>query len=71
MPDPDLIIRTSGEFRLSNFLPWQAVYSELVFTPVLWPDFGPDDLHEAVEEYGRRERRFGAVSAEAAALMTE
>jgi undecaprenyl diphosphate synthase len=71
MPDPDLIIRTSGEYRLSNFLPWQSVYSELVFTPVLWPDFGPEDLHEAVEEYGRRERRFGAISAEAAALVTE
>jgi undecaprenyl diphosphate synthase len=71
IPDPDLIVRTSGEYRLSNFLLWQSAYSELHFTPVLWPDFGPDDLREAVEEYGRRERRFGHVSAEAAALAIE
>jgi len=71
MPDPDLIIRTSGEYRLSNFLLWQSVYSELYFTPVLWPDFGADELREAVADYGRRERRFGAISAEAAALIIE
>ena len=71
MPDPDLIVRTSGEYRLSNFLLWQSIYSELLFSPVLWPDFGPDDLRDAVEEYGRRERRFGHVSAEAAALTIE
>ncbi len=61
MPDPDLIIRTSGEFRTSNFLIWQAAYAEYVFTPVLWPDFGPDDLDAAVAEFGRRERRFGGL----------
>lgn len=63
LPDPDLIIRTSGEHRLSNFLLWQSAYSELYFTPVLWPDFGPENLREAVEDFGRRERRFGDVSA--------
>jgi undecaprenyl diphosphate synthase len=62
LPDPDLIIRTSGEYRISNFLLWQSAYSEFVFTPTLWPDFGPEDLHDAVREYGRRERRFGGVS---------
>jgi undecaprenyl diphosphate synthase len=64
LPDPDLIVRTSGEHRFSNFLLWQSAYAELFFTPVLWPDFGPDDLRRAVDEYGRRERRFGGVSAE-------
>ncbi|HEY7035936.1 MAG TPA: polyprenyl diphosphate synthase [Thermomicrobiales bacterium] len=67
MPDPDLIIRTSGEYRMSNFLLWQAAYAELHFSPVLWPDFGPDELREAVLDYSRRERRFGHVSAAAAA----
>ncbi|HEU0164166.1 MAG TPA: polyprenyl diphosphate synthase, partial [Thermomicrobiales bacterium] len=62
-PDPDLIIRTSGEYRMSNFLIWQGAYSEFFFSPKFWPDFGPDDLSEAVEDYARRERRFGAVSA--------
>jgi len=71
IPDPDLIIRTSGEYRLSNFLLWQSAYSELLFTAVLWPDFGPDDLRQCVEEFGRRERRFGHVSAAAAALTNE
>jgi len=61
LPDPDLIIRTSGEHRISNFLLWQSAYSEFYFTPTLWPDFGPDDLFEAVTDYGRRERRFGGV----------
>ena len=61
LPDPDLIIRTSGEHRISNFLLWQSAYSEFFFTPTLWPDFGPDDLFEAVSEFGRRERRFGGV----------
>ncbi len=60
-PDPDLIVRTAGEYRLSNFLLWQASYSELYVTNVLWPDFGPDDIDRAIEEYGRRHRRFGAV----------
>ncbi len=59
LPDPDLVIRTSGERRLSNFLLWQSAYSELVFTDVLWPDFGEDDLRAALEEYARRGRRFG------------
>jgi undecaprenyl diphosphate synthase len=59
IPDPDLIIRTGGESRLSNFLLWQAAYSELYFTPVLWPDFGPEDIEEALSEYKRRQRRFG------------
>jgi undecaprenyl diphosphate synthase len=59
LPEVDLLIRTSGEQRLSNFLPWQAAYAELVFTPTLWPDFGPDDLRSALAEYASRERRFG------------
>ncbi len=60
MPDPDLIIRTSGEQRLSNFLLWQSAYAELLFLDVLWPDFGPAHFAEAIAEYARRERRFGA-----------
>jgi undecaprenyl diphosphate synthase len=60
MPDPDLIIRTSGERRLSNFLLWQAAYAELVFLDVLWPDFGAEHFAAALAEYARRERRFGA-----------
>jgi undecaprenyl diphosphate synthase len=59
MPDPDLIIRTSGEQRLSNFLLWQAAYAEFVFLDVLWPDFSAEDLQGAVGEYHRRERRYG------------
>ena len=61
MPDPDLLIRTSGEQRLSNFLLWQAAYAELFFTPVLWPDFTEEDFAQALDEYARRERRFGLV----------
>jgi undecaprenyl diphosphate synthase len=60
LPDPDLVIRTSGEQRLSNFLLWQSAYAELVFTETLWPDFGEDDLRAALDEYARRARRFGA-----------
>ena len=61
VPDPELIIRPSGEMRTSNFLLWQSAYSEYVFMDVLWPDFGPDDLDRAIEEYYRRNRRFGGV----------
>ena len=60
LPDPDLVIRTSGEQRLSNFLLWQSAYAELVFTDTYWPDFGEDELRAALEEYARRGRRFGA-----------
>lgn len=60
MTDPDLLIRTSGEIRTSNFLLWQCAYSELVFTDTLWPDFSEDDLRAALEEYRERGRRFGA-----------
>lgn len=60
-PDPDLIVRTAGEYRLSNFLLWQASYAELYVTDVLWPDFGPDDVDRAIEEYGKRHRNFGGV----------
>ena len=63
VPDPDLIIRTSGEQRLSNFLMWQAAYSELVFVPVHWPDFDKAALEGAIAEYARRERRFGGLVA--------
>jgi undecaprenyl diphosphate synthase len=62
MPEPDLVIRTSGETRMSNFLLLQAAYSEFVFTPVLWPDFAKADLEAAIAEYSRRERRFGLTS---------
>jgi len=62
-PDPDLVIRTAGERRLSNFLLWQAAYSELYFSPTLWPDFGDADLGEALADYERRTRRFGALPA--------
>jgi undecaprenyl diphosphate synthase len=60
IPDPDLLIRTSGEERISNFLLWQTAYAELYFTDILWPDFGPESFAEAVQEFARRERRFGA-----------
>ena len=60
MPDPDLIIRTSGEQRLSNFLLWQAAYAEFVFQDVLWPDYDAETLAAAIREFGRRERRYGA-----------
>ena len=59
-PDPDLLIRTSGEHRISNFLLWQISYAELYLTPKLWPDFGKADLLEAFKDYQHRERRFGA-----------
>jgi undecaprenyl diphosphate synthase len=63
IPDADLVIRSGGERRLSNFLLWQAAYAELVFTDKLWPDFGAEDLKAALAEFARRERRFGAISA--------
>jgi undecaprenyl diphosphate synthase len=63
LPDPDLVIRTSGEQRLSNFLLWQAAYSELVFVPVFWPDFDRETLEGAIAEYRTRERRFGGLAA--------
>lgn len=62
IPDPDLIVRTSGEKRISNFLLWQAAYAELVFVDTLWPDFTKRDLEAAIEEFHRRERRFGATA---------
>ncbi|MBD3802910.1 MAG: di-trans,poly-cis-decaprenylcistransferase [Thioclava sp.] len=62
MPDPDLVIRSSGETRTSNFLPWQAAYSEYEFTPTLWPDFTPEELAEILARFEGRERRFGGVA---------
>jgi undecaprenyl diphosphate synthase len=61
MPDPDLMVRTSGEYRISNFLLWELAYSELVFTDVLWPDFRREHLYAAVQEFQNRDRRFGGV----------
>ncbi|MBA7469451.1 MAG: di-trans,poly-cis-decaprenylcistransferase [Dehalococcoidia bacterium] len=64
LPDPDLIIRTGGEMRLSNFLIWQAAYSEYYATPILWPDFGPEEIERALIAYSERERRFGGLKRE-------
>lgn len=64
MPDPDLLIRTGGEYRISNYLLWQIAYTELYFTPVYWPDFTEDDLHKAIESYEKRQRRFGKTEAQ-------
>jgi undecaprenyl diphosphate synthase len=61
LPDPDLIIRTGGEMRLSNFLIWQSAYSEYYTTPALWPDFGPEEIAKALSAYSKRERRFGGI----------
>ncbi|MBQ4298689.1 MAG: undecaprenyl diphosphate synthase family protein, partial [Bacteroidales bacterium] len=61
IPDPDLLIRTSGEQRISNYLLWQSAYTEFVFTDVLWPDFRKAEFHKALEEYAGRDRRFGKV----------
>jgi undecaprenyl diphosphate synthase len=65
IPDPDLVIRTSGEQRVSNFLTWQTAYSEFVFLPVYWPDFDETAFKSAIDEYGRRDRRFGGLSVRA------
>ncbi len=64
LPDPDLIIRTSGEFRTSNFMIWQAAYAEYYVTPTYWPDFGKEELYQALLDYSQRERRFGLVKAQ-------
>lgn len=64
IPDPDLLIRTSGEYRLSNFLLWQCAYTEFWYTDILWPDFKKENLYEAIEDFSRRKRRFGRVSNE-------
>jgi undecaprenyl diphosphate synthase len=65
MPDPDLLIRTSGEMRTSNFLLWELAYSELWFTPVFWPDFTREYLFEAIRDFQKRERRFGGICEDA------
>lgn len=70
VPDPDLVIRTGGEFRISNFLLWQSAYSEFVFSDKLWPEFDPAALDEAIASYGRRERRFGKTSDQVVAGRT-
>jgi undecaprenyl diphosphate synthase len=62
IPDPELLIRTSGEARLSNFLLWQLAYTELYFSPVLWPDFGKEEFFQAICDFQKRERRFGMIS---------
>jgi undecaprenyl diphosphate synthase len=62
LPDPELLIRTSGEYRISNFLMWQTAYTELYFSPKLWPDFRKNDLYEAIIDFQHRERRFGKTS---------
>jgi undecaprenyl diphosphate synthase len=67
MPDPDLVVRTSGEMRLSNFLLWQAAYAELVFLPIYWPDFGAEALNTAIEQFTARSRRYGGVAARSGA----
>jgi len=69
MPDPELLIRTSGERRISNFLLWQLAYTELYFSPVLWPDYRKEHFYEAIIDYQRRERRFGKVSRKSGALL--
>ena len=61
LPDPELVVRTSGEIRTSNFLMWQSAYSELVFTDTLWPDFRREHLYDCIAEYQRRDRRFGGL----------
>ena len=67
LPEPDLMIRTAGEMRLSNYLLWQLSYAELFVTDVLWPDFGPEELRDAIRRFAGRKRRFGALDADRAA----
>jgi undecaprenyl diphosphate synthase len=64
IPDPDLIIRTGGEMRLSNFLTWQSAYAEIYFSPVLWPDFDRKEIEKALSAYSKRQRRFGRVGSD-------
>ncbi|MBB5874718.1 MULTISPECIES: polyprenyl diphosphate synthase [Xanthomonas] len=71
LPPPDLFIRTGGDLRISNFLLWQLAYTELWFTETLWPEFGPEVLQQALDDYARRERRFGLTSAQVAEAATE
>lgn len=71
LPPPDLFIRTGGDLRISNFLLWQLAYTELWFTETLWPEFGPEVLQQALDDYARRERRFGLTSAQVAETATE
>jgi undecaprenyl diphosphate synthase len=71
LPDPDLVIRTAGELRLSNFLLWQAAYAEFYSTPVFWPDFGEDDVQQALDAYAKRVRRFGSVIEPASAASRQ
>jgi undecaprenyl diphosphate synthase len=70
LPDPDLIIRTAGELRMSNFLIWQGAYAEYYATPTYWPDFDEEELHTALLEYSRRERRFGLLSEQGSSMTT-
>ncbi|MBU3740548.1 MAG: undecaprenyl diphosphate synthase family protein, partial [Rhodoferax sp.] len=70
-PEPDLLIRTGGEARISNFMLWQLAYAELYFTPVLWPDFGETELQQAIDSYALRDRRFGGGSADKPARTME
>ena len=70
MPDPDLVIRTSGEMRLSNFLLWESAYAEIYVTERLWPEFRRQDFYRALADYARRERRFGATSAQLTEAQT-
>jgi undecaprenyl diphosphate synthase len=69
LPDPDMIIRTGNESRISNFMLWQGAYSEYYFTPVLWPDFGKEELRKALDDYARRERRFGMTTEQVAGVQ--
>jgi len=69
IPDPELLIRTSGEFRVSNYLLWQIAYTELYFTPILWPDFRREDFYQAIADFQSRERRFGKISEQVVTKM--